>query len=52
MQILAIIGDPIKQAQSPLAFGAYFKKHDIEAEVKLKKAPSVIFFLDLIGVPI
>lgn len=33
MQILAIIGDPIKQAQSPLAFGAYFKKHDIEAEM-------------------
>lgn len=31
MQIVAIIGDPIRQAQSPAVFGAYFKKHGIEA---------------------
>jgi shikimate dehydrogenase len=31
MQIVAIIGDPIRQAQSPAVFGSYFNKHRIEA---------------------
>ncbi len=31
MQIVAIIGDPIRQARSPAVFGSYFNKHRIEA---------------------